>query len=103
MKYIATKFTYDEPLGEPSHSIELTTKGSEGYDEDAQEIQTLYEFEAATWEEAMAIHHLRMGWGPYNPRCNAEECPQCKAVYYPEGSGQCWRCSYGHSDGTKAT
>lgn len=27
----------------------------------------LWEFDAATWEEAMSIHHLRMGFEPYKP------------------------------------
>ena len=51
----------------------------------------LYEFEAATWEEACAIYHLRQGFEPYKPDGEPAECPVCKAMYYPEGSGVCWR------------
>lgn len=54
-----------------------------------------YELEAATWEEAMAVYHIRMGWEPYKPGCEPEMCPVHKSldiVYYPEGSGQCWKC-----------
>ncbi len=52
----------------------------------------LYSFEAATWEEACAIYHLRQGWEPYRPEGPVEECPKCSAKFYPKGSGQCWRC-----------
>ena len=48
-----------------------------------------WRIEAATWEEAMAIYHLRQGWEPYKPDVKAEPCPDCGALYYPEGSGQC--------------
>ncbi|MBI2381191.1 MAG: hypothetical protein HYV16_10595 [Gammaproteobacteria bacterium] len=52
----------------------------------------LYTFEANTHEEAMAIYYLRQGWAPYKPEGNAEPCPECGAMYYPQGSGECWRC-----------
>lgn len=45
-----------------------------------------------TFEEALAVHHLRMGWGPFKPMGNAEPCPACGAFYYPEGTGACYRC-----------
>jgi hypothetical protein len=51
-----------------------------------------FTFEANSWEEAMAIYHLRQGWEPYRPNGNPAACPSCDAVYYPSGSGQCWRC-----------
>ena len=50
-----------------------------------------YRFEAATWEEANAIHALRMGWEPYRPIGAPAPCPECGATHYPEGSTQCWR------------
>ena len=52
----------------------------------------LWRIEAATSEEASAIHHLRLGWGPYKPMGEAKPCPKCGAMFYPEGSGECWRC-----------
>ena len=52
----------------------------------------LYEIAAETYEEAMAIHALRQGWAPYLPMGEGAGCPRCSAVYYPEGSGECWRC-----------
>jgi hypothetical protein len=52
----------------------------------------LYRFEAATLEEASAIHALRMGWQPYRPIGESAPCPRCGAWFYPEGSGECWRC-----------
>jgi hypothetical protein len=52
----------------------------------------LYQFEAATLEEANAIHALRMGWEPYKPLGESSPCPKCGATFYPEGSGECWHC-----------
>jgi hypothetical protein len=53
----------------------------------------LYRFTATTHEEAHAIHALRMGWAPYRPVGSPVPCPRCGSTYYPEGSGQCWKCS----------
>jgi hypothetical protein len=52
----------------------------------------LWRIEAATWEEASAIHHLRMGWEPYKPMGEPSSCPRCGSIFYSEGSGECWRC-----------
>jgi hypothetical protein len=57
--------------------------------------QLLYRITAATWEEAQAIHHLRMGWRPYDPGSAPAKCERCGAIYYPSGSGECWRCNEG--------
>ena len=51
-----------------------------------------YAIEAETSEEANAIHNLRQGWGAYNPMGEPQPCPKCSAWFYPEGSGECWRC-----------
>ena len=53
-----------------------------------------WHIEVATWEEAMSIYNLRQGWEPYRPEGKAEPCPNCGALYYPEGSGQCWQCPH---------
>jgi hypothetical protein len=53
-----------------------------------------YAFIAHSGEEAMAIHALRQGWGPYVPMGQAAPCPTCSANYYPEGYGDCWRCGH---------
>jgi hypothetical protein len=53
-----------------------------------------YEFAAETGEEAMAIHSLRQGWGPYLPMGDAAPCPTCGTAYYPLGYGDCWRCGH---------
>lgn len=55
-------------------------------------VELLWRIEAATSEEASAIHHLRLGWEPYKPIGEAAPCPKCGAMFYPEGSGECWRC-----------
>lgn len=53
----------------------------------------MYVIEAATWEEAMAVHHIRQGWEPYDPGGEAAPCPNgCGALYYPQGSGMCRIC-----------
>ena len=53
----------------------------------------MYSIEASTWEEAMAVHHIRMGWEPYQPSGEAQPCPhKCGALYYPQGSGFCRNC-----------
>lgn len=61
------------------------------------EAELLYQFHAATAEEASAIHHLRMGWAPYKPEGEAAPCRHCNATIYPESFGDCWRC--GSQDG----
>jgi hypothetical protein len=53
-----------------------------------------WQIEASTWEEAMAIHHLRQGFEPYKPMGKAEPCPKCGALFYPQGGGECWSCDY---------
>jgi hypothetical protein len=69
-----------------------------------EDAELLYAFEAATHEEAQSIHHLRMGWAPYRPLGAPGECPSCGAIYYPEGSGECWRCpSPGPPDSERTT
>jgi hypothetical protein len=54
----------------------------------------LYRFIAHTGEEAMAIHALRQGWGPYLPMGESAPCPTCGAAYFPLGYGDCWRCGH---------
>ena len=56
--------------------------------------ERLYTFEACSGEEASAIYYLRQGWGPYTPMGEAAPCPECGALHYPEGSGECWQCSH---------
>ena len=58
------------------------------------DAELLYKIEAATYEEACAIHYLRMGWAPYSPSGEAASCPKCAAIFYPDSSGECWRCDY---------
>ena len=61
--------------------------------EGSKPIKKLYEFKAATPEEACSIHFLRMGHPPYKPMGDSELCPQCQSThYYPEGSGVCPYC-----------
>ncbi len=56
--------------------------------------EILYTFEADSHEEAMAIYYTRQGWAPYKPEGDAAPCPECGAMHYPKGSGQCWRCDH---------
>ena len=53
----------------------------------------LHRIEADTFEEALAVHHLRMGREPYWPTGKPAKCPnECGAYFYPEGSGECPNC-----------
>lgn len=55
----------------------------------------LYEFSAATGEEASTIHYERQGWGPYRPLGDPVPCPHnCGSEYYPQGSGDCSVCGH---------
>ena len=56
-------------------------------------ILILHIIEAETYEEAMAVHHIKMGWDPYIPAGNAVLCPNnCGSYFYPEGSCTCPKC-----------
>lgn len=58
-----------------------------------KQAKLLYRIEADTWEEAMSLHHIEMGWSPYIPEGEPEKCPRgCGAMFYPEGSGECPNC-----------
>jgi hypothetical protein len=54
----------------------------------------LYTFEACSYEEALSIYYLRQGWAPYKPEGAATPCPECRAMHYSKGSGECWQCSH---------
>lgn len=72
----------------PDGIQELRSKGllSEG-------AKLLHRIEADTYEEAMAVHNIKMGWNPYVPMGAAQECPRgCGAMFYPGGSGECPNC-----------
>jgi hypothetical protein len=58
-----------------------------------EDARLLYRVEADTWEEAMAVHYIKMGWSPYVPEGEPKECPRgCGAMFYPQGSGECPNC-----------
>jgi hypothetical protein len=60
------------------------------FKKDAKLIHTFY---AATYEEAMSIYHLRLGFEPYKPSGKPKLCPNdCGSFYYPDGSSQCPYC-----------
>jgi hypothetical protein len=56
------------------------------------DAELLFEYEADTPEEAMAIYQLRLGFGAFLPMGDPEPCPKCGAIYYPGGSSICWHC-----------
>ena len=59
----------------------------------AEGAKLLHRVEADTWEEAMAVHYIKMGWSPYVPEGEPQACPRgCGALFYPEGSGECPNC-----------
>ena len=58
-----------------------------------KDARLLYEFAAATGEEASTIHYERQGWEPYKPIGESALCPnKCGSYYYPLGSGDCPVC-----------
>ncbi len=54
----------------------------------------LWHIEVGSYEEAMAIRNLRLGYAPYVPQGTSAPCPVCDAIYYPQGSAQCWNCDF---------
>lgn len=54
----------------------------------------LWRIEVGSYEEAAAIHNLRLGLNPYVPEGDSAPCPNCGSMYFPENSGQCWNCDY---------
>ena len=56
--------------------------------------QLYYRIYAATWEEAMAIHHLRLGYEPYKPMGKPKRCQKCQiGLIYLDGDSECWYCN----------
>lgn len=56
------------------------------------EPKLLHIIVADTSEEAMAVHHIKMGWEPYRPQGDSAKCPKCGSIYYPHGSSECPKC-----------
>lgn len=57
------------------------------------DCEKMWDIFAASWEEASAIHAMRLGWRPYHPMGEPRLCPRgCGSHYYPLGSGQCPLC-----------
>jgi hypothetical protein len=52
----------------------------------------LWRCEAGSYEEAMAIRNVRLGYAPYVPVGEPAPCPRCGAQSCPGGSAQCWNC-----------
>jgi len=53
----------------------------------------LFRVEADTWEEALAVRNIKMGWSPYIPEGKPQSCPrECGSIFCPEGSGECPNC-----------
>jgi hypothetical protein len=58
------------------------------------ESKQVFQIEANTYEEAMAVRNIRLGYDPYRPVGDSAPCPSCAAEYWPEGSGECWQCDH---------
>lgn len=72
--------------------IEIPMDELERHGPPEPDLVHLYAVEAATWEEAMSIHHVRMGWEPYRPIGKPVACEHCGSMVYPESTGVCWKC-----------
>jgi hypothetical protein len=57
-----------------------------------EDATLLFSVDADSFEEALAIYHLRMGWEPFRPEGKSSPCPKCGAQVYASGSGECWKC-----------
>jgi len=58
-----------------------------------ENAKLLHRIEADTPEEAMAVHHIKLGFSPFIPIGQPASCPNgCGAIYYPKGSGECPNC-----------
>lgn len=58
-----------------------------------RDAKLLHQVEAATYEDAMVLHYIKMGWDKYTPPGEAIDCPHsCGGAYFPEGSGECPNC-----------
>lgn len=88
MRYYAWQ-VLEEEVGAVTLTVESDYRKFNG--DMGPEPTLLYTIDTPTWEEAMAIHHVRQGFEPYKPGPPGE-CPACKSVLYPEGSGVCWKC-----------
>ncbi len=59
----------------------------------AATARLIHRVHTETYEEAQAVHHVKMGWSPYKPLGLAADCPKGGgAQYYPAGSGECPNC-----------
>ena len=54
--------------------------------------QFFWRIEVGSFEEALAIHHLRRGWERFQPVGGAAPCRGCGSLHYTLDSGECWRC-----------
>jgi hypothetical protein len=91
------KKVYEAWVDEPNCCIAFATAESIEADRSkgllSHKARFLHRVEADTWEEAMAVHYIKMGWRPYVPEGESKECPRgCGAMFYPEGSGECPNC-----------
>ena len=60
----------------------------------SDENTLLFTIDARTWDEAKAIMNLRLGWEPYRPLGEPQDCPRCSSKYWPESYGECWSWGY---------
>src|SRR5260370_15003962 len=53
----------------------------------------MFRIQAETYEEALAVRNMKLGWSPYIPNGQAAWCPNgCGAVFYPAGHHECPNC-----------
>jgi len=53
----------------------------------------MFQIQAETYEEAMAVRNIKLGWSPYVPNGEAALCPNgCGGVHYPDGYRECPNC-----------
>jgi hypothetical protein len=53
----------------------------------------LFRIQADTYEEALAVRNVKLGWSPYTPNGGPADCPNgCGGIFYPAGYAECPNC-----------
>jgi hypothetical protein len=53
----------------------------------------MFRIQAETYEEALAVKNVKLGWSPYFPNGEPAFCPNgCGGVFYPAGFHECPNC-----------
>ena len=58
-----------------------------------QSARLRFRLHVDTYEEALAVRNIKLGWAPYVPEGKPAHCPNgCGGVFYPAGYCECPNC-----------